>query len=435
VTESTLPAITVWDVARVVWKARWPIIALVVIAATTALFYGARLPKVYRTTATVLAPKESGSQSMASSLGSLLGGGGGGGGRDGGGFSFPGISLGPQQSTNLDIFMAVLRSRTMREDVLRDFAKTWGPGVGGMVVGIETGQSKERATLSLTVEATDPKLAADLANAYFDYLDRRLQQNAERDARRQEVLYRAQLERAAKEVDLAEGALVRFQVDNRMLAVDPSTKASTESGGSLRGAIMGLELQREVMRMRYTDQHPLMRDIEKQISESKKQYSKNLFGSAMELPPEGPNAKGTRREFFVSADKMTPTQFAYLKLLRTLKIQEAFYTGALQGLEQMRYQTESGRPQGLDPLDPALVPGGPVRPNVRVIVTAGAIAALVVGMAGALVFEYVRLTMGLDTKKRRRVSVPAGPVTPVDGGRLPANGGVGAPAGAPRVNA
>lgn len=432
-TEPTVKAITAWDVARIVWKARWPIIALVVVAATTALFYSARLPKVFRTTATVLAPKESGSQSMASSLGSLLGGGGG---REGGGLSFPGISLGPQQSTNLDIFMAVLRSRTMREEVLRDFAKTWGPGVGGMVVAIETGQSKERATLSLTVEATDPKLAADLANAYFDYLDRRLQQNAERDARRQEVLYRAQLERAAKEVDLAEGALVRFQVDNRMLAVDPATKAGTESGGSLRGAIMALELQREVMRMRYTDQHPQMRDIEKQISELKKQYSKNLFGSAMELPPEGPNAKGTRREFFVAADKMTPTQFAYLKLLRTLKIQEAFYTGALQGLEQTRYQTESGRPQGVEPLDPALVPGGPIRPNVRVIVMAGAAAALVVGMAGALVFEYVRLTVGLDTKKRRRVvSVPAGAVTSVEGGRLPANGGVRAPAGAPRVNA
>ena len=34
--------------------------------------------------------------------------------------------------------------------------------------------------------------------------------------------------------------------------------------------------------MRYTPQHPAMRDIEKQIAELKRQYSKNLFGAPMD---------------------------------------------------------------------------------------------------------------------------------------------------------
>ena len=177
-----------------------------------------------------------------------------------------------------------------------------------------------------------------------------------------------------------------------MAGVDPTAKAGAETGGTLRGVIMALEMQREVMRMRYTDQHPQMREIEKQITELKKQYSKNLFGQAMDLPPESPNAKGPRKEFFVSVERMTPTQFAYLKLFRNLKIQEAFYTGALQGLENMRYATESVKPQGIEMLDPALVPSSHIKPNVKFIMLAAGVLALVAGIMGALVREYVVLT-------------------------------------------
>ena len=201
------------------------------------------------------------------------------------------------------------------------------------------------------------------------------------------MFYRAQLERAAREVDQAEEALVKFQQQNRMIPqLDANTKATAESGANLRGQIMSLELQRELFRMRYTEQHPQMREIEKQIAELKKQYSQNLYGQAMDLPPEGPNGK-RRKEYFVSMDRMTPTQFAYLKLFRNLKIQEAFYTGALQGLENMRYATEAGRPQGIEMLDPAVVPTTPISPNLRLIIFAAAVGTLVLGVVGALVRE------------------------------------------------
>jgi uncharacterized protein involved in exopolysaccharide biosynthesis len=175
---------------------------------------------------------------------------------------------------------------------------------------------------------------------------------------------------------------------------------------------MALELQREVLRMRYTEQHPEMRELDKRIGEMKKQYSKNLFGQAMDLPPEGPGAKAPRKEFFVSIDKMTPTQFAYLKLLRNLKIQEAFYTGALQGLENMRYATEAGKPQSIEMLDPAIVPTAHVSPNVKFIVLAAAVAALVAGIVGALVREYLVQTWALvraagETTPSRRRPAPA----------------------------
>ena len=418
--------LTLADYVRVGWRARLWIIGMVVVAAVVAGVVGNMQPKVYSATSTILAPRDAQAPNMANTLGMLLGGGGGG--KDGGGITFPGVQVSvPGIVNNLDVFNTLLMSRSMREEVLGVFEKTWGPQVGQMLHNVGTSYNKERTALSVIVEATHPQLAADLANAYFDFLDKRLQRTAESQARRQEVFYKAQLERAAKEVDFAEDELLKFQQRNRMVAtIDSGAKAGAEAGGNLRGSIMALEMQREVMRMRFTDQHPQMREVEKQISELKKQYSKNLFGQAMDLPPESPGAKGPRKEFFVSMERMTPTQFALLKLFRNLKIQEAFYTGALQGLENMRYATETAKPQGIEMLDPALVPGTHIKPNVKFIVLAAAVLTLVAGIMGALVREFVVLawaeqTTAANARKPQRNGAARRPT---------ANGGVVVPSAA-----
>ena len=389
---------------RVSWKARYVIVVMAILAGVIAGIVGSMQPKIYAATSTMLAPRDAQPSGMSGTLGSLLSSATGGRDGGGGGISFPGFEVSmPRTASNLDVFNTLLTSRSMREDVVSEFAKQRGPEAGGMIRGITTAQTKDRTALSVTAHATDPKLAADVANAYFDFLDRRLQRQADNHSRRQEVFYRSQLERAAREVDVAEEALVKFQRDNRMVAsVDVTAKAGAEASGNLRGAIMAMELQREILRMRYTEQHPQMREADKQINELKKQYSKNLFGQAMDLPPESPGAKAPRKEFFVSTERMTPTQFAYLKLLRNLKIQEAFYTGAFQGLENMRYATEAGKPPSIEILDPAIIPSTPISPNIRFIVFAAVVAAIVTGVIGALVREYVVELL----KVQRRASGP-----------------------------
>jgi capsular polysaccharide biosynthesis protein len=366
---------------------------------------------------------------MTSSLGALLASAGAGGGGGGGAAFVPGVTLSlPSLTTTLDVFVAVLRSRTLREEVLQGLRETTGVDVAARLLGADP-SAKEKSIVSVTVDATEPKIAADVANAYFDYLDRRLQRSAEAAGKRQEMLYVAQLERAAREVDVAEHELLKFQTENRMLAsTDVATKGQVESGAMLRGQIMAMELQREVMRMRFTDQHPEMREVDKRIAELKKQYSRNLFGAAMDLPPESPGAKGPRKEFFVSAERTTPVQFAYLKLLRNLKIQEAFYLGAVQGLQQIQYTGGANRPPEIERLDPALPPLAPARPNRLLIVSVGIVIGLVVAVCGVLAREAAVRALA---EQRYRPS-PAGPPPPRRR-RTGTDGDVAAPAVAESV--
>ena len=378
---------------RLAWRSRYIILGTTLSALAIALVVTYFQARVYTAQASILAPKETAAQSGIGALASLLGGGGGS--RDGGSSLPAFLGGGPTLSTNQDMFVAVLKSRTSRKEVIAELAKKYGADVGAKILAVDV-TVRDKGVIHIAVDSTHPVLAAEAANVYFEVLDRTLDRLAQQATQRLEERYADQLQRSAKEVAEAEAAVLKFQAENRVAPIAASGRTGGESSASpapvdpnasLRGTIMSLELQREVLRMRMTDQHPQMRELDKQIAELKKQYSKNLFGAPMELPGESPGQQ--RKEFFVSTEKLTPVQFAYLKLYRTLKIQEAFYTGALQGLEQLRYNEGVNRVR-VDPLDPATPPNLPVRPRVLLTLLVAAAGGLLIPIVVIDAIEYFR---------------------------------------------
>ena len=392
---------TLAQYAAVVWRSRWLVIALMAMSLVAGVLVAAFQPRIYSATATAMPPKESAPQALSLSLGSLLGGGVGGaaGGVGGAGGVLPALNLGGGPMTS-DIILAIMKSRTMKEEVLAEARKALGRSVGSELESVLP-DIKGRALIAITVEARDPKIAAFMANKYFEHLNAMMDRHADRAAKRMEEAYVTQLERSADAVREAEAAVIKFQKENNFLVAGTldaaGGKGGVDAGAMARGQIMALELQRDIMRTKMTDQHPQMRDIEAQIAGLKKVYSKNLFGSAMDLPAEG--AGGKRREYFVAAEQMTPTQFAFLKVYRNLKIQEAFHTGAMQALEQMKYGDAANR-TAIEILDPAMPPGRPIKPNVQMVVGAAVGIGAVTGIALALLLEYLR-RLGFEPFRRR----------------------------------
>jgi hypothetical protein len=402
------------DYARVVWKSRWLVLLIIILSLAVGVAVGYLQPRVYTATAIALPPKESAAQSLSMSLGALLtGGGAGGAGGQGGGGGVTSISLGgggTGGATSMDLIIAILKSRTMKESVLAEVKKNLGRPLRYKEIEDILPDIKNRVAIGVTVNARDPRTAAIVANTYFDQLNQNLDRQADRAAKRMEDAYAAQLQRSAEEVDRAEAAVIKFQTENRFLVstMETPTRNTVEAGATLRGQIMALELQREISRMKMTEQHPQMRELEAQIAGLKRMYSKNLFGGAMDLPTES-GIKGDRREFFVAAEKMTPVQFAFLKVFRHLKIQEAFYTAALQGLQQIKYGDASSRTY-LDMLDPAEVSEQPIKPNMNLIIGASVAIGLIVGVALALIIEFLRLagfTLGRRRLRGKRRAVVA----------------------------
>lgn len=405
-----------------VWRARWWILGFFVVSVAAAYGYGKTLPPEYEARATILAPRES-AGGLSASIGALFMGG------EGRAQQLaPGVSFAmPVGDTTLDLLVAQLKSRTVRETVVAELAKTWGPTVGSQLVSVQV-DTKQKGVVSVTVGARDPQLAADAANAFFTQLDTRMVATARVSLARQERVYREQLAKAGKEVEAAEETLLKFQAEHRYVGADASTKVAADQAAGIRGQIMGLELQLEVMRLRFTDSHSQVVEIKKQIAGLKQQYSKELFGAAMDLPPESPAARAKRKEFFVPVAQMTPTQFAFVKLYRNLKIQDAFYTAALQGLQQMQYQGTLGFPE-IQFLDPAVPPNFRSAPKLKTLIMMAALGALLVALGGALLVDWIRthdVLGALRAARPRRRAAPA--ATAAGGGMITPGRAAGAPA-------
>ena len=257
------------DYWRAVWKRRWLVVALCALSLLTALLYSLTLPKIYVATATILVQSESQGLGRGLMNFSLPSGGGGrseGGssGAGGGGFDVSGAAqllglnvVSPSATQNL--YLALLKSRTMREEVLQHFREA-ASLIGGMEVSI----SKEDV-LSLSVTSPDPRVAADAANFFLENAQKMI---ARREKVQKEVeyqYYRDRIDQTRRELNEAQDNMVQFQERNRTLALTPGMRNQIDSAAMSAGSVLALEIQRETKRTYLTDQHPEMIALNRHI--------------------------------------------------------------------------------------------------------------------------------------------------------------------------
>ena len=246
------------DYVGVVWRHGWLIVGLCVVAVVTTFGVTVTTPKVYESTATLLAPKEGGGSGLLSGLAAS------------GLLQVPGLSV-PSLSPNRDMIMSVLKSRTVAQAVVERFrlqersrARYLEDAVKGLQGMTNVSVSKE-GVISVKVEDTDPGLAAQMANFYVEQLDRLVSQFGTGEAGRQRGFITEQLARAKGHLETAEETLRRFQERNRAIVLQEQTRGAVESAARLKGEIMASEVQLQVMRNFATEANPEMVALRRRI--------------------------------------------------------------------------------------------------------------------------------------------------------------------------
>lgn len=377
--------VTLIDYCRVVWKYRRLIGTLCMASLLVSLVYSLTRPKIYVATAAILAPLEVGfgqGGQLSISFGGEGARTGGGGFADSSGlFSFAG------SSPNKDTYVALLKSRTMKNEVIERFKKTWGANAESQIGEVKV-NALDKAVMSVSVESQDPKLASEVANFYFEHLSALLARRAKRTANLQLAYYEKQLERTTKDLKEAQSALIEFQEKNRSVGLDAGTRGAIASGAAEAGGVMAMEMERTLKRMYLTDQHPEMIALDRRIYESKKLLSHQLYGEPQPLPPESPGSP-PRMEYFVATANMTPLQFRFAEVYRNLKFRDTIANYIIQNIESLKYSSENPSAIYVDWLDPAIPPGAPFKPNTFNNVAAAAVAGLVIGIFVSFLLEYL----------------------------------------------
>ena len=162
----------------------------------------------------------------------------------------PSLRLG-EKGTPADIFVAILKSPTMRREMVRDFDLMQLYEVDRMEDAIEILEKKttvgksEEGTILIDVLASNPQQAAAMANRYVALLDstnRRLSQDAAQD--RHDFILQL---KATEEVKLEDAMdrLQSFQAEHNAIALEDQAKAVIRVAAEMEMASLELEIARQ----------------------------------------------------------------------------------------------------------------------------------------------------------------------------------------------
>jgi uncharacterized protein involved in exopolysaccharide biosynthesis len=373
------------DYWQVIWKRRRLIGGLFGTAVVTALVVSLLLPKIYESTATLLPSLES---KEGSGLGALLAATAAGGAAQSLGISLPGAP-----ATPTDLFVAMLKSRIMADEVIKRFnlmdlyeKKTMQDTRKALEEDTRITVAKEKV-IKITVEAKSPPLAADIANFYVANLDRLNRTLNVSKASQNRAFIERRLTETQVNLVKSEETLKDFQTHNKTVAVEAQSKAMIEAAATIQGQITAQEVQLQVMSTYLSPDNPELSRVHSSIEELKKQ---------LYLLESGRGGKGQ-----LPGDRMHPAFVSvpalvleYGRLMRELKVQETLYTLLTSQLEQAKL-TEARDTPTVQVLDPAIPAEKKSKPSIRLNMLIAGVLALFVGLFLAFFLEYldrVRMT-------------------------------------------
>ena len=341
--EQAIDLSAIWQRVRRRWRR---IAAIAAAAAVLSVVTALLLPSWYRASASLLPP---GDEDSAFGLSSLLKG-----------IGVPGVKV-PTQSQPADVFVAILKSRRVNEEIVRRFdlrtrykKKLLADALRELAQHTRFSVD-DAGIIQIEAEDHDPKQAADLANAYIDVLDRFNREVRMTKGRRTREFVGQRLADTEKQLHDAEEAFAAYQATHKTPPLSPDAASALSS-------IAGMYAQREALQVRlgiikgYT-QGPS--DEETQIQAELAQLDRRLA----EVPETG---------------------IASLRLLRDLKTFEQLRALLIAQYEQARID-EVRDVATIEPLDVATPPEKRARPKRTLIVLTGLMLGLGVGATLALI--------------------------------------------------
>ncbi|MFQ5587921.1 MAG: GumC family protein [Nitrospiria bacterium] len=342
--------INLLDYWRVLVKRRRLFFLIVGTAIIASVAVSLLLPKIYAATASLLPPQESASgaglitSQLPSGLGGLAGG-----------------VLGGKSPT--DLWMGILKSRTVFDEVVAEFelktryrAKNDTEARERLRDAVKIKKSKEDI-LSITVENRDPALAAEMANAFVEKLDRINQSILTTSGGRMRAFIEKRLKEAKVALTNSEDAVKAFQEENGAVKLDVQSKAIIEAIGTVKGELMAKEVALKTLLSYATPQNPDVKILKTEVKELSAALSR------LEKGREGVTSKG----IFIPTDRLPNLGLQYARLLRDAKIHETLYGLLTEQFEMARIQ-EAKDSSTVQVLDIATVPEKKVKPKRALIV-------------------------------------------------------------------
>jgi uncharacterized protein involved in exopolysaccharide biosynthesis len=310
------------------------------------------IPPKYDSTVRLMPPDSLGDAGM---ILSALSAGGGSGKVPTGLASIAGSALGLKN--NGALFVDLLHSRTVQIHIVDRFhmrGRFWDRYEDDARKTLDDhtqiAEDRKSGVISVTVRASSPERARDMANAYVEELDRLLSHVSTFSARRERLFIEQRLASVKSDLEDAERQFSQFASKNTALDIREQTKAMVESEAVLEGQIVAAQSELESLRQIYTPNNVRVRAMQAQIDELKRQ-SEMIGGTDASLLP---GAMQTDQQF-PSIRKLPLLGVEWADRYRRLKVQETVFELLSQRYELARIQEAKEVPT-VNVVDQAFLP-------------------------------------------------------------------------------
>jgi uncharacterized protein involved in exopolysaccharide biosynthesis len=293
--------------------------------------------------------------------------------------------------TSGDLFIGVLESRTVRDDIIKKFdlrrvysfypwASSWEDA--RKELEDRTDVSSDRKSGIITIKVTDhnPRRAAAMAQEYVAELDHVVTTSNTSSAHRERVFLEGRLTEVKQDLESAEKDFSQFASKNTAINVPEQGKAMIAAAAELQGQLIAAQTQLESVKQIYTDNNVRVREAQARVDELRRQLGR-ITGQATGAVASSEEGSESA---YPSIRQLPVLGVSYADLYRRTKVEEAVFESLTQEYELAKVEEAKETPS-VKVLDPADVPGKKSGPP-RLLISLGGM--LLAGAVGAVwIFE------------------------------------------------
>jgi len=263
--------------------------------------------------------------------------------------------------TTGDLFLGVLQSRTIRDDVIQKFdlrkvyhERRWDNARDKLAGRTDLSTDHTSGIIVIKVSDHSPQRAAAMTQEYINELDRTLATQDTSAAHRERVFLEQRLQQVKQSLEVAEDKFSDFASKNAALDVPTQGRAMVTATANLQGELIAAQTELQGLRQIYTDNNVRVRSTEARINEL--QHQLDQMGGV----PDG-NTTGSSSpnpSLFPSFRKLPSLGVTYADLLRNAKVQEVVFEVLTQEYEMAKVEEAKELPS-VKVLDPPNVPEKP----------------------------------------------------------------------------
>lgn len=239
-------------------------------------------------------------------------------------------------------YVEVLKSRTVQDRLINRFdlraryrKSTYFEARKKLAKFTDIEEDKKSGVITLTITDYEPRMAAQLANAYVDELNRLAVDLNTSSAHRERQFLEERLATAKQDLARASAALSQFTTKNSMVDPQNEGRAVMDAAARMQGELIASETELKGLQQIYSDDNVRVRTLKARMAELQSQLRK-LVGQNNDMAAQESVAGWTAP--YPSMHTLPGLGSRYAELYREAKIQEAVYAFVTQQFEMAKIQ-------------------------------------------------------------------------------------------------